>query len=260
MIGIVQDISIQKEIEKIKEEKHRAEDRDKIKSLILKTIAHDIKNPFHHINGFSKLLNENIQDKDFENSLYYGKIINDTTNQVLKVLDSLLQWSFTGSNIIAFNPVPIVPKELVDNISEYLTPFLAKKNLIIKNNIAPDVFILADKHMLTTIIRNLISNALKYCNKDGEITVALQSNASETQISISDTGVGIDPKVLKNLFNVHKLISKEGTDHEKGSGLGLQICKALVERHNGKIWFESDLGIGATCHFTLSKKNTKKIN
>tara|TARA_B110000091_G_scaffold161685_1_gene172417 strand:+ start:573 stop:1709 length:1137 start_codon:yes stop_codon:yes gene_type:complete len=254
MIGIVQDISIQKEIEKIKEEKQRAEDRDKIKSLILKVVAHDIKNPFHHINGFSELLIENIQDKKFEDVIAYGKIINESTNQVLKILDGLLQWAFTDSNSSTFNRVTIAPKNLVDDVIEFLNIQIIKKNIQIKNLIDADILIVADQHMLMSIIRNLISNAIKYCNRDGEISIALQSEMNETRISVSDTGVGIAPKTLENLFNPGLFVSKEGTEHEKGSGLGLQISKALVERHDGEIWFESEIGIGTTCYFTLSKK------
>ena len=253
MIGVVQDISIQKEIEKIKEEKQRAEDRDKVKSLILKMIAHDIKNPFHHINGFSELLIENIQNKEFEDAITYGKIIHEATNQTLKILDGLLQWAFTDSISSTFNRVTIAPKNLVDDVIGFLNVQLIKKKLIIKNLIDPKVCIDADKHMLMSIVRNLISNAIKYCNRDGEITIALQSKKNQNLISISDTGVGITPKTLENLFDPSKIISKKGTEQEKGSGLGLQICKALVDRHDGQIWFESEIGIGTTCYFTLSK-------
>ena len=253
MIGVVQDISIQKEIEKIKEEKQRAEDRDKIKLLILKMIAHDIKNPFHHINGFSELLIENIQNKEFEDAITYGKIIHEATNQTLKILDGLLQWAFTDSISSTFNRVTIAPKNLVDDVIGFLNVQLIKKKLIIKNLIDPKVCIDADKHMLMSIVRNLISNAIKYCNRDGEITIALQSKKNQNLISISDTGVGITPKTLENLFDPSKIISKKGTEQEKGSGLGLQICKALVDRHDGQIWFESEIGIGTTCYFTLSK-------
>ena len=261
MIGVVQDISIQKEIEKIKEEKQRAEDRDKVKSLILKMIAHDIKNPFHHINGFSELLIENIQNKEFEDAITYGKIIHEATNQTLKILDGLLQWAFTDSISSTFNRVTIAPKNLVDDVIGFLNVQLIKKKLIIKNLIDPKVCIDADKHMLMSIVRNLISNAIKYCNRDGEITIALQSKKNQNLISISDTGVGITPKTLENLFDPSKIISKKGTEQEKGSGLGLQICKALVDRHDGQIWFESEIGIGTTCYFTLSKtKSIKERN
>jgi signal transduction histidine kinase len=253
MIGVVQDISIQKEIEKIKEEKQRAEDRDKVKSLILKMIAHDIKNPFHHINGFSELLIENIQNKEFEDAITYGKIIHEATNQTLKILDGLLQWAFTDSISSTFNRVTIAPKNLVDDVIGFLNVQLIKKKLIIKNLIDPKVCIDADKHMLMSIVRNLISNAIKYCNRDGEITIALQSKKNQNLISISDTGVGITPKTLENLFDPSKIISKKGTEQEKGSGLGLQICKALVDRHDGEIWFDSEIGIGTTCYFTLYK-------
>jgi signal transduction histidine kinase len=253
MFGIVQDVSIQKEIEKIKEEKQRAEDRDKIKLLILKMIAHDIKNPFHHINGFSELLIENIQKKEFEDAFTYGKIIQEATNQTLKILDGLLQWAFTDSNSSTFSRTTIALKNLVDDVIEFLNIQLIKKKLIIKNLIDSEVCIDADKHMLMSIVRNLISNAIKYCNRDGEITIALQSKKNQNLISISDTGVGVTPKMLENLFDPSKIISKKGTEQEKGSGLGLQICKALVDRHDGEIWFDSEIGIGTTCYFTLSK-------
>jgi len=116
---------------KIKEERQRAEDRDQVKSLILRVIAHDIKNPFHHINGFSKLLIDNIQNKDFEDAITYGEIIHKATNQTLKILDSLLQWAFTGSNSSTFNRVTIAPKNLVDEVLEFLNVHLIKKNLLI---------------------------------------------------------------------------------------------------------------------------------
>ena len=148
-------------------------------------IAHDIKNPFHHINGFSELLIDNIQNNDFEDAITYGKIIHEATNQTLKILDSLLQWAFTGSNSSTFNRVTIAPKNLVDEVLEFLNVHLIKKNLLIKNLIAPDIRIEADKHMLTSILRNLISNAIKYCERDGEITIALQSKNNQTQISIA---------------------------------------------------------------------------
>ena len=165
-----------------------------------------------------------------------------------------MQWAFTGSNSSTFNRVTIAPEYLVDEVLEFLNVHLIKKNLLIKNLIAPDIRIEADKHMLTSILRNLISNAIKYCERDGEITIALQSKNNQTQISISGTVVGIESETLKNIFDPGKIFSKADTAQEKGSGLGLQICKALVDRHDGEIWFESEIGIGTTCYFTLSKK------
>ncbi len=253
VIGIVQDISVLKENDTIKEEKQRAEERDQIKSLILKMIAHDIKNSFHHINGFSELLIENIQNKDLEDAITYGNIIHKATKQTLKTLDSLLQWAFTGANSSTFNPVTLAPKELVDEVLEFLTVHFIKKKLLIKNRIAPNIRIEADKNMLTSIFRNLISNAIEYCTADGEITIALQSKNNAVQVSVSDTGVGIATEALENIFEPGEIINRVGTAQEKGTGLGLQICKALVDRHEGKIWIESEIGVGTTCYFTLSK-------
>lgn len=253
VIGIVQDISVQKENDTIKEEKQRAEERDQVKSLILKMIAHDIKNSFHHINGFSELLIENIQNKDLEDAITYGNIIHKATKQTLKTLDSLLQSAFTGANSSTFNPVTLAPKELVDEVLEFLTVHFIKKKLLIKNRIAPNIRIEADKNMLTSIFRNLISNAIEYCTADGEITIALQSKNNAVQVSVSDTGVGIATEALENIFEPGEIINRAGTAQEKGTGLGLQICKALVDRHEGKIWIESEIGVGTTCYFTLSK-------
>ena len=107
--------------------------------------------------------------------------------------------------------------------------------------------------MLTSIFRNLISNAIEYCTADGEITIALQSKNNAVQVSVSDTGVGIATEALENIFEPGEIINRAGTAQEKGTGLGLQICKALVDRHEGKIWIESEIGVGTTCYFTLSK-------
>ena len=251
MIGTVQDVSIQKELEKVTLDKKNAEERDKIKSLILGLIAHDINSPLNHIHSFSDLLIENIQNKEFENALEYVHIINNSTIQVRKVLDVLLEWALTDTE--TFNPELIRPKKLIESTIEYLNISINKKNILIINNIKDDVNIFADKNMFTSLIRNIVSNAIKYSHNKGVITLEIRKEINEILISITDTGTGIAPEILKNLFSTNKLSSAEGTNNEMGYGMGLQLCKTIVEKHNGKIWFETVIGHGTTCNFTLSQ-------
>ncbi len=253
MIGTVQDISIQKKLEEANREKDRIKESDNLKSLILEIIAHDIRTPFITLNGFSELLIRDIQNQDFKNALKFAQIINSSTNQALRMLDSLLEWALTDTKRMSFNPEKITLNILAESIIRHFSNLPNAKNITINNVIKSDISITADKNMLITIIRNLISNAIKFCNNFGEITIASSKGVNETLISISDTGIGIEPEIIDKLFKTNELISTSGTDNEKGHGLGLQICKSLVEKHNGRIWIESEVGNGTTCNFTISE-------
>jgi signal transduction histidine kinase len=127
------------------------------------------------------------------------------------------------------------------------------KDIDINNEISKNYHIIADKNLLNTIIRNLINNAIKYTPRNGMITISSKKVNMDTLISVKDTGVGMSESDLLNLFKIDKIYSKPGTNMEKGSGLGLILCKEFIEKHGGKIWAESDLEVGSVFKFTIPK-------
>jgi signal transduction histidine kinase len=133
-----------------------------------------------------------------------------------------------------------------------------KKGVNILVEVEDKDMIYADKDTINTVIRNLLSNAIKYTQKDGMITITSVNLKDRVQISISDTGIGISLENMEKVFMIEHTISTLGTDNEKGTGLGLMLCKDFIEKHNGKIWIESEVGKGSVFHFTLPQKKENK--
>ena len=125
---------------------------------------------------------------------------------------------------------------------------------MILQKIPESASIIADEAMISTVLRNLISNAIKFTNPEGEIIISVEKNYNELLVAISDNGVGIMPDILAKLFRIDESYSTSGTQNEKGTGLGLILCKEFIEKHNGKIWVESELGRGSTFYFTIPKE------
>jgi signal transduction histidine kinase len=137
------------------------------------------------------------------------------------------------------------------NILEILNPNANAKNITINYPAKDHINVFADNDMLKTVLRNLVSNAIKFTNNDGKININLEQTDSNVTISVSDNGIGITPENLAKLFNISEVITTLGTAKETGTGLGLLLCKEFVEKHGGKIWVESEVGIGSVFKFTL---------
>ena len=150
-----------------------------------------------------------------------------------------------------FNPKVINLKTIIDDKVQLLSSSSKLKNIALSSNINANLEVVADENMVKAIIRNLISNAIKYTNPGGKITVDGILKANEIEITISDTGIGISKAKMKELFTSVLTTSCPGTDNEKGSGLGLNICKEFVHNHKGRIWVESQPGAGSIFSFTL---------
>ena len=155
--------------------------------------------------------------------------------------------------------LPFEPKEFnlnhsCNGVVELLKPNANYKNITITSLEAENIMVYADINMLNTILRNLISNAIKFTNNGGNINIYAQQNSSDVIISVSDNGIGIAPEIVTNLFDIKQVHSSKGTNNEKGTGLGILLCKEFVEQHGGKIWVESELGKGSEFKFTLPVK------
>ena len=247
-------------ITKIKIEENEAKliEANKTKDKFLSIIAHDLKSPFNSMLGFSSLLNDNFNEYSTEEIKKFFAAIHFGIKNTYKLLENLLLWSRTQIGGIDFNPEKInLYLTSVDSI-KLLNQLSEDKTIIIKNQISENLYINADKYMISTIIRNLISNAIKFTPKGGEITINTnkirdKNNRKFTEILIADNGVGISKEMQLRLFDISKNTSTAGTENEKGTGLGLILCKEFTEKHNGKIKVESKEGSGSVFSFTIPK-------
>lgn len=249
MIGTVQDISLLKELEIINQDKNRAEENDRMKSTIIGVIGHDLRGPLVHIKMFSEKLIEIIEHE--KKSFEYAGIILNSSKKTIEILDNLIKWAIADINIKTFNPIPIAPHHIVENIIKFLEIQFTQKNITILNLIKTHEVVIADKAFITVIIRNVLYNSLKYSKLNGEIKIALSTELNKTLFTISDNGIGMNSEIIKNIFSEKISNSRNGTNNEIGHGYGLQVCKTLIEKHNGNIRFESKSGVGTTCFISL---------
>jgi signal transduction histidine kinase len=229
------------------------------KDKFFSIIAHDLKNPFSTIIGFSEILKENIlsgQPAEIEES---AGMINTSAVQTLKLLENLLDWANSQTGKILFNPMPLNLNELLDEEFTTLNDMAKGKNIQLKSSITDNLTIVADKNMIKTILRNLISNGIKFTRKNGKVEVKTLVKNNHLEIAVSDTGIGLTGETMEKLFRIDADLSTRGTDNEKGTGLGLFLCKEFVEKHGGKIWAESIPGNGSTFKFILPLNNNSSV-
>ena len=221
------------------------------KDKFFSIIAHDLKAPFHSLLGFSEMLCNSIQNKDFDEIKKVSHLIQTVSEQSYALLNNLLDWSQAKTDGIKYDPEIIDFNEMSIETIVYAKNIAKNKKIAFKMEIDKDIELFADRNMLNTILRNLMSNAIKYTPNDGAITITASIIDKKTQISIKDTGIGIAADDLKNLFKIEETISTPGLNQEKGTGLGLILCKDFVEKHQGEIWAESELDQGSTFSFTI---------
>ena len=221
---------------------------------LLSIIAHDLRSPFNGIIGFSNVLVEEINDLKHEEIKEYSQFINESARNTLTLLDNLLVWARTQAGLISFNRERLEQTSILGVITDVLKLNAAIKNISLNHLSIDGIMVFADRNMLETIIRNLISNAIKFTKTGGRIDIYAVQNADYVKVSIADNGVGMSEETCKKLFLVSSNMTSKGTVGEKGSGLGLLLCKEFVDKHGGKIWAESKEGLGSTFHFTIPSK------
>lgn len=221
------------------------------KDKFFSIIAHDLKTPFQGLLGYSQILSTEYEVLSEEEKKVFIDGIDELSKSAYKLLENLLEWSRLQTGKMVFNPenlnlfVEIFPTlSLVKQTAQ-------NKNIELDYDIDNSIIVHADKNMLTTIIRNLISNSIKFTNPGGRINVSVEPKNKHVEISIADTGVGIKKDDVHKLFKLDKTLSTKGTANEEGTGLGLLLCKEMINQHGGKIWVESEVGKGTTFFFTL---------
>ncbi|MDA3880856.1 MAG: ATP-binding protein [Prolixibacteraceae bacterium] len=223
------------------------------KDMFFSVIAHDIRNPFNVIIGFSDLLLNNINEWNDREIIQAAKMIYESSNKLSELLDNLLQWSRSQRGIIECKPTTVEIEPLVSKFMSLYKYNLDEKNIKMDSRFdVPDCKVYTDTNLLETILRNLIINAIKFTPNEGKIEVGTKKiNDNKVILFVSDNGVGIDEENRKNLFNLTTNKSKPGTNNEKGSGLGLILTKDFVEKQGGDIWVESTPGKGTTFYFSI---------
>ena len=227
-------------------------DKDKFFSIV----AHDLKGPFQPLLGYCQLMMLMADTmKPPEIKEMSQRIFNSAQN-VYGLLENLLQWSCMQRGRMEYLPETLYLKEVADDNVRWLAESAIKKEITLRNTVHEEIRVYADQNMLNTVLRNLISNALKFTSSGGSLTISAKTHhgdelAQFIEISVTDTGVGIEQTDLKNLFRLDLHHTMRGTAEEQGTGLGLIICKEMVEENGGQIWIESELGQGTTVRFTV---------
>lgn len=222
-------------------------EKDKFFSII----AHDLRSPFNSIVGFSNILQERVEKEDIKNIKTYAQIINNSSLRAMNLLMNLMEWSQSQTGRMNFNPEYFNPVDMMEEIIQLSNDFALQKSITITNDLPSVIIVYADKAMISTIVRNLVSNALKFTNPGGNIRLLSEITPNKVKISVSDTGVGIQKTVIKKIFHIDSNCSTPDTQGEKGTGLGLILCKEFVEKHGGEIGIESEPGKGSTFYFTI---------
>jgi PAS domain S-box-containing protein len=223
------------------------------KDRFISILSHDLRSPFTVILGYSELLLENIHHYNIDQIESFVKDIYQSTQMTFTLLEDLLRWVRVQSGKITFEPQKLSITDISKDIFKIFNPLAQSKNITINNNASDEIIVFADSDMLKVILRNLVSNAIKFTNKNGTINISATENSESVTISVADNGIGIKPDNLMKLFDIsqhHTTIDLAG---EKGSGLGLVLCKEFVEKHGGKIWVESEVGKGSDFIFTLPR-------
>lgn len=242
---------------KIREDKLRLEELNLSKNKLFSIISHDLRNPFSSIIGLSELLKHSTEDKDIEESQSLASMIHTTAESTLVLLDNLLSWTKSQTGQMNFTPATFDLKTAVIQVLGTLDPIAQVKNISLNYDQSIHTEIYADENMLKTVLRNLISNAIKFTDANGKIHIHAITKPDLIEINVSDNGIGMDKDIQDQLFVTHKTHTTSGTANEVGSGLGLLICKEFVEKHDGHIWVESEIGEGSKFKFSLPLK--KKI-
>lgn len=246
---------INEQNKKLEEQKQELMELNATKDKFLTIIAHDIKNPLGVIIGTSNLLFSQFDkfDKDKLRELVFN--INDSANRLDKLLENLLYWSWSQTGRMECNPKEMDFYHLTQMAISFFGHTAENKDIEINPEVPENMMVFADLEMVKTILRNLISNAIKFTHRGGEIKIAArQKDEDFVEVSVMDNGVGISEDVVKKLFRFDIHYSSRGTQKEKGTGLGLLLCKEFVESHGGEIWVESEKGEGSAFKFTLPRK------
>jgi len=254
VLSIIREITDRKRAEKaLKINESRLRELNATKDKFFSIIAHDLKSPFNNILGFSELLKDEAHELNIDSIIQYAGFINSSTQHTYDLLENLLKWARVQQGMIPYEPTSILLSQLVDTEIQGVMINAIQKNIDLIEVIQENLSIKADINMLSIVLRNLITNAIKFTPKNGKVKVVAKVLETQVEVSISDTGIGMTHKAIQNLFKIETSFSTRGTENEMGTGLGLLLCKEFISKHGGKIWVDSEVGKGSTFSFSIPR-------
>ncbi len=221
------------------------------KDKFFKIIAHDLREPLAQVISVTEVLERNFRDFSEEKMIQILTIMKSASERGFKLSENLLSWAQSQTNSIEFKPEIIDLTTIIDENINLLQPKASEKNIkLFKMKFKPRM-VKADRNMLNTVLRNLLSNAIKFTYPGGQVKIDTEIKNNSYQFSIHDNGMGMSAEIIKDLFKVDNVKVGLGTKKEKGTGIGLVLCKEFIEKHNGNIWVTSKEGTGSTFFFTI---------
>jgi signal transduction histidine kinase len=226
---------------------------NKQKDKFFTIIAHDLRGPFNGFLGLTELLAEEIDELSKDEIQFSAVNMRRSAKNLNRLLDNLLEWSRMEQGLIPFSPIENNLHEVVKECAGSLRENAIKKSITIETSVNQDIKIFADHHILQSVIRNILSNALKFTPRGGSVKIEAREDLQNTFITITDTGIGMNPKMIEDIFKLDTKNNRNGTEDEPSTGLGLILCKEFIEKHAGEICIESKVGNGSSLSFNFPK-------
>ena len=226
---------------------------DAEKDKFFSIIAHDLKSPFNSLLNLSEFLVEDISDLTMDEVKSFSREINKSAHNVFNHIVNLLQWSQIKTGGMEQVMENVALSSFVNNTLSLIEGNAAKKKIALQNDIDTRLFFKGDRNMINSVILNLITNSIKFTQRNGQIKIAADENENTITVMVMDNGIGISKPNMEKLFRIDEHFTTSGTSNELGTGLGLILCKELIEKNNGEIWVKSEEGVGTTFFFTLPK-------
>lgn len=224
------------------------------KDKFFSIIAHDLRGPLSTFLGATEFMAEQFSSLSLGQIQDLNQSMLKSATNLFRLLENLLQWSHIQRGTISFNPISIPLSQVVEDCIEIAQEQALAKSIKITSSVPNEWNVIADTNMLQTVLRNLLSNAIKFTPKGGDVSIsAMSPDEAHIVVSISDTGIGMSPAIIENLFNIGGKTNRAGTENEPSSGLGLLLCKEFIEKNNGQIWVKSEMGKGSTISFSILK-------
>jgi signal transduction histidine kinase len=244
-------------------ERKKGEEEIKLKNELLQVInaekdkffsilAHDLRGPLSSFVAATQILTEEIQSMSLEEIKDITISMKTDASNIYNLLENLLEWSRLKRNVMEFVKIKFSLDKKIAYCIQPISEMARKKEIEINISVPEDIEVTADDHMFDTVIRNIVSNAVKFTRKKGKIDISAFKNQDNfIEIIITDTGIGMSAELKNKLFLLNEKVNRKGTEGEPSSGLGLLLCKEFIEKHGGKIWVESEVGKGSTFTFTI---------
>jgi signal transduction histidine kinase len=221
------------------------------KDRFISILSHDLRSPFNNLLGLTEFLYENVSKLSLKEIENIASTIYNTSDKTFTLLEDTLLWASVQSKKITYTPLFTNIATFIKEVIEILEPIAQNKNITLENHVKDELQANIDIYMFKAILRNLISNAIKFTNNNGKIIISALHTDSKTVIKVTDNGIGMKQEVIDKLFNFSPVNSSSGTSNETGTGLGLMLCKDFIDKHCGKIWVDSILGEGTTVSFSI---------